>query len=73
MKNLLIIVDMQKAFINENTKRIDDKIQRFIEKSVIKDVVATRYINHENTACYSIEGWKECMEGTERRRKCHPY
>lgn len=65
MKNLLIIVDMQKAFINENTKGIDDKIQNFIEKSGIKDVVATRYINHENTACYRFEGWKECMEGTE--------
>ena len=36
MKNLLIIVDMQKAFINENTKGIDDKIQKFIEKYVTR-------------------------------------
>lgn len=65
MKKLLIVVDMQKAFINESTKGIDLRIKDFIEKSGIKNVVATRYINHKDTACYKFEGWKECMKGDE--------
>lgn len=64
VKYLLIIVDMQNAFINENTMGIEYKIRDFIEETGIKDVVATRYINNRDTACYRFEGWKECMEGS---------
>lgn len=61
----IVIIDMQKGFINRNTVHLIDKIKKFIEVTSLEDVIATRYINHQNTACYKFEGWKDCMEGTE--------
>lgn len=65
-KMLFLIVDMQKGFINHFTEELVWKIHDFqhrIGKRVI--TAGTRYVNHERTACYLFEGWKNCMEGTE--------
>ena len=64
MKKCLVIIDMQKAFINTHTKHLVDKIAKYACTGDFDYVVAARYINHENTACYKLEGWKDCMEGT---------
>ena len=65
MKKCLVIIDMQKGFINVHTKHLVDKIAKYACTGDFDYVVATRYINHENTACYKFEGWEDCMEGTE--------
>lgn len=67
MKNALVIIDMQIGFINNNTKHLPDKISDFIDNNRDKfDIIlATQYINHENTPCYIFDGWKDCMEGTD--------
>lgn len=67
MKKSLVIIDMQNGFINEETAHLVPEMVAFIQvnKDKFDDIVGTRYINHENTACYRFEGWKECMEGTE--------
>ena len=65
MKKCLVIVDMQNGFINEHTEHLIDKITRYACTGDFSHVVATRYINNEDTACYKFEGWKDCMEGTE--------
>lgn len=65
-KMLFLIVDMQKGFINHFTEELVWKIrdfQRRIGACVI--TAGTRYVNHERTACYLFEGWKNCMAGTE--------
>ena len=66
MKNILVIVDMQYGFMNENTKHLEDKINCFIDKN--KDnfelIIATQYINHDESPCYKFEGWMDCMKGT---------
>ena len=67
MKNILfLIIDMQNGFVNKYTEGLDRKILDFHDK--IKDRVitaGTRYVNHEHTACYVFEGWKDCMAGTK--------
>ena len=45
MNTLLLIIDMQKAFINENTKHIIPKIEELISKKTYKNIVFTRFIN----------------------------
>lgn len=64
MKKLLVIVDMQNGFINEHTKHLVEKMKSFLDIAKFDDIVATRYINNTETACYKFEGWKECMPGT---------
>ncbi len=64
-KRCLIIIDMQIGFINQNTGFLPKKIADFIEKNPIFDsIIATRYRNTPETACYKLGGWKECMKGT---------
>lgn len=65
MKKCLVIVDLQNGFINESTAHLPEKIARFISSSKDLDsVVATRYCNTPETACYKLGSWKECMDGT---------
>lgn len=65
-KQALVIIDMQKGFMNDHTKHLPKKIIEFLnhEGHNFDYIITTRYVNHENTACYVFEGWKECMEGT---------
>ena len=67
MKSMIALIDMQLGFQNEYTEGLEQKMCRFLDQ--IRDqnvpVIATRYINHEHTACYLFEGWKDCMRGTK--------
>lgn len=64
-KRCLFIIDMQVGFINENTVNLPAKIADFIENNPVFDsIIATRYLNNPETACYKLGGWKECMTGT---------
>lgn len=62
-KTALVIIDLQKAFMNEYTKDLPRKIRKFMktEDCDFDYIITTRYLNHENTACYQFENWKECM------------
>ena len=73
MKICLVLIDLQKGFMNKNTDHIPVLIREFLQSypDTFDEVVATRYINHPGTACYLFEGWKGCMEGTEDTELCH--
>lgn len=64
MRDALMIIDMQKGFINENTTNLSDKIIEFANKGDFYAIIGTRYINHEQSPCYIFEGWKQCMRGS---------
>ncbi len=65
MKNCLVIVDMQNGFINENTAHLPHKITEFISShNDFDSIIATRYCNTPETACYKLNDWKECMADT---------
>ena len=65
--NCLVLIDIQNGFITDETKNIPDKVKNFIEKNKMKfkDIIATAYINHENSGCYKLGDWKDCMAGTQ--------
>lgn len=65
MRTALIIIDIQKGFINENTEHLVDKIVDFVKKNDLDLVIGTRYINNNCTACHIFEGWDDCWEGSE--------
>lgn len=64
MKKCLVIVDMQNAFMNQYTEHLPHKTAKFIERSSFDSIIATRYCNTPETACYKLGNWKECMSGT---------
>jgi nicotinamidase-related amidase len=65
MKTALVIIDMQKGFINSHTKHLPKKIADFIDNNEFDEIIGTQYINHPNTACYKFEGWKGCMDWSD--------
>lgn len=61
-----LIIDMQNGFINNYTQHLVERIHDFQADIADHMITAgTRYVNHEQTACYLFEGWKSCMAGSE--------
>jgi nicotinamidase-related amidase len=73
-KNCLVIIDMQKGFVNEHTADIPGKIAGFVGRcgGAFDKIVATRYINAPDTACYKFEHWESCMAGSEETELAEP-
>lgn len=64
MKKCLVIIDMQNGFMNQYTEHLPHKTAKFIEENYFDSIIATRYCNTPETACYKLGNWKECMSGT---------
>lgn len=65
MKTALVIIDMQKGFVNEHTLGLSERIVDFANNGKFNLVIGTRYVNNENTACHIYEGWNDCWEGSD--------
>ena len=51
--NLLIVIDLQEAFINENTKEAISKIEKLIETNSYDNIIFTKFINSLNNPVYT--------------------
>lgn len=40
---MLLVINLQKSFINENTKELSTKIQNFLNKNMLDDIVLQTY------------------------------
>ncbi len=49
MKSLLLVIDVQKAFINKHTKNIVAKIEKIVNSKKYDEVIYTQFINKENS------------------------
>ena len=61
MNKLLLVIDVQKDFINENTKPILLKIEELVNSDNFKNVVFTRFINDVNSIWYKELNYKGCL------------
>ena len=66
MNNLLLIIDLQKSFINENTKDIPDKINKLINKNFANHIIFTKFINDNESNFFKILNYKGCMTEQDR-------
>lgn len=48
MKSLLLVIDVQKAFINKHTKNIVPKIENLVNSKKYDAVIYTQFINEKN-------------------------
>lgn len=67
MKNLLLIIDVQKSFINKNTKDLPEKIQNLVDLNKYDHVVFTRFINSEENITYKELNYQGCMTEEEKQ------
>ena len=52
MNKLLLIIDVQQDFINENTKEYVDKIESLIKIQEFNYITFTKFINSEDSTWY---------------------
>ena len=64
MKKLLVI-DMQKGFINENNEFLIKNIENLLKNRLFDKIIATKFINCENSQYEKYLDWKE-MQGGEQ-------
>lgn len=64
MKQLLLVIDMQNGFINEQTKHIIPNIECLIEHFTKRQslIAFTRFINSPDSAYVKWLGWSELMK-----------
>lgn len=61
MKKLLLVIDVQKDFINEHTEKILPKIKELVNSDKYDLIAFTRFINDENSIWYKKLNYTGCM------------
>lgn len=56
---LLLVIDLQKEFINENTRDVVEKIDNLIKTNKYDNIVFTRFINTDNSIFVKKLKYKE--------------
>jgi nicotinamidase-related amidase len=59
MKTALLIIDVQKYYINEHTKDIPLKIEKYIKENKLDYIIFAQFINHKNAHHYKAFNWKK--------------
>lgn len=62
MKSLLLVIDVQNAFINKNTKHILKKINSLVDNNTYDNVIFTRFINSKESLWYKNLNYKRCID-----------
>ena len=66
MNNLLLIIDLQENFINDNTKNVPNSIKKLIDSNITNHIVFTKFINDDSSNFYKILNYKGCMSEKDR-------
>jgi nicotinamidase-related amidase len=61
----LLVVDVQKGFLNEFTHHIPERIARLITEGEYEPVLFTRFINEPDSPYHRYLGWHDCVEAPE--------
>ena len=61
----LMIIDVQKGFINSKTRHIPFKIKKIFDSYSIKHVIATRFINRQDSPFITLIKWNKLMKDEE--------
>ena len=61
MKSLLVVIDLQKSFINENTEMLIPQINELLDKNKFDKVVFTRFINSYDSIWFKKLNYTGCI------------
>lgn len=65
--SLLLVIDVQKNFINKKTRNIPSRIENLIQKNKFNYIVFTKFINDKDSNFYKVLNYKGCMTEEDRR------
>ena len=67
IKTLLLVIDLQKSFINDFTKDLPNKITQLIDSNKYDDVIFTKFINNQNSIFYKKLHWNGRIERDDKK------
>lgn len=68
MKNVLILVDVQNGFLrNEQTRKLGGEIGNLLKSKFFDYVVATRFLNYQNSIYEKLFNWHRLMTDEDRK------
>ena len=67
MNKLLLVIDVQKDFINEYTKPIVSKIEKLINNGQFENIAFTKFINDVNSIWYKELNYRGCLIEEEQQ------
>lgn len=67
MKKLLLVIDVQNDFINDNTKKTLIKIKELVNSNNYDLIAFTRFINYEGSIWYKKLNYKGCMTKEQQK------
>lgn len=66
MNDLLIVIDCQNAFVNNNTEKYVDKINLLIKSRKYNHIVFTKYMNYSDSMFVKRLNYNGCMSEDEQ-------
>ena len=66
MKNVLVVIDLQVGFINDNTVKVADKIHDLLDSGEYSTVIATKFTNMPGSSFDAFLGWDGMMEKDDK-------
>lgn len=57
-----MIIDVQKGFLTENTAHVPGKIRELLSKRKFDRIVATKFVNNEDSPYYVFAHWYDMMD-----------
>lgn len=73
MSKLLLVIDVQRDFINEYTVKKLEDIQSLVDSGKYDIVALTRFINDENSIWYNKLNYKGCMTKEQQEIMLNTY
>ena len=67
MSSLLLVIDLQNAFINKYTEKLPDKIKVIIDNNEYDHVAFTRFINFEDNIFEKKLNWRGCIQDKDQK------
>lgn len=67
MKSLLLVIDLQNAFINNNTENLPKKIKVLIKNKHYDEIAFTRFLNNSNSIFDKKLNYDRCINEEDRK------
>ncbi len=67
MNKMLVVIDLEKSFINENTIFVIDKINDLINSGKFDKIIFTKFVNFEDSLYVKVLNYRGCMTNEEKQ------
>ncbi|MEK9176538.1 MAG: isochorismatase family cysteine hydrolase [Patescibacteria group bacterium] len=65
MKTALVVIDVQKYFVNENTQDLPSRIRDYINKNNFDFIIFSKEVNNKNSNFFKLLNWKKMFSSPD--------